>query len=104
MAKRRVDAKASNPDYSLSLFHRAFGFTKYVRPFGPESALTNTISTSFLLTAFDGRVHDLEKILLEEHLPEGWEPACKEHKGLTLLVLAITALKVELGAVLGPSN
>lgn len=30
MAKRRADAKAANPNYSLSLFHRAFSFTKFV--------------------------------------------------------------------------
>ncbi|KAF9460425.1 chloroperoxidase-like protein [Collybia nuda] len=88
MAKRRIDAKASNPNYSLSLFHRAFGFT----------------NTSFLLTVFGGRVSDLEKILLEERLPEGWEPACKEQKGLSLSVLAVTALKVEVGAIMGRSE
>lgn len=105
MAKRRADAKAANPNYSLSLFHRAFSFTKFVHMlFASASALTYTTSTSFLLTAFGGRVGDLEDILLEERLPEGWEPACKEQKGLSLLVLAITALKVELGAILGPGT
>ena len=27
-AKRRVDARASNPDYSLILFHKVFGSSK----------------------------------------------------------------------------
>ena len=29
-AKRRVDARASNPNFSLSLFHRMFGSSKCV--------------------------------------------------------------------------
>ncbi|RDB17072.1 putative sterigmatocystin biosynthesis peroxidase stcC [Hypsizygus marmoreus] len=86
MANRRTDAKASNPQYSLSFPHRLFGF----------------VNTSFLLTVFDGDVGNLHDFLLEERLPEAWEPACRERMGVSLLKIAGKGIKVEIGAMFGP--
>jgi len=88
LAKRRVDAQKSNPQYSFSMFHRAFSF----------------LNTSFLLTGFGGRVADLQKLLAEERFPEGWEPECRQRMGVTLSRLAVTGVQVELGADLGRSQ
>ncbi|KAG2017415.1 hypothetical protein CC2G_006925 [Coprinopsis cinerea AmutBmut pab1-1] len=54
-AKRRVDARETNPEYTLSKVHRTFG----------------SANSSTLLTIFGGRVDDLESILIEERIP-GW--------------------------------
>lgn len=42
-------------------------------------------SASTLLTIFGGRVADLEAILIDEKLPEGWESRILEHFGLTVI-------------------
>ncbi|KAF8888796.1 Chloroperoxidase [Infundibulicybe gibba] len=80
-AKRRVYAKATNPEFSLSLFHKMFGSS----------------NSSTLLTIFGGRVDDLEEILIEERIPEGWESRIRKRMGLTMLTFNRTVLKVELG-------
>jgi len=57
-----------------------------------------TSSASTLLTIFGGRVKDLETILLEERLPEGWESRIKHRFGLTLAQISLsTSLWVEYG-------
>jgi len=78
-AKRRVDARAANPDFSLKLFHKIFGST----------------NSSTLLTVFGGRVDDLKSILTEERLPEGWESRIRSRMGLTIAAFNITILKLE---------
>jgi len=78
-AKRRVDANASNPDFSLDLFHKLFG-----------SANSGT-----LLTIFGGRVHDLKYFLIEERLPEGWESRVRSRWGLTFTKFNFTVLPLE---------
>ncbi|KAF8065024.1 Chloroperoxidase [Lyophyllum atratum] len=88
MAKRRVEAQKTNPQYSFTMFHRAFSF----------------LNTSFLLTGYGGRVGDLQKLLIEERLPEGWEPACRQRMGVTLSRLAVTGVQVELGADFGAGH
>ncbi|KAF9484093.1 Cloroperoxidase [Pholiota conissans] len=80
-AKRRVDARATNPDFTLSTFHKVFGSS----------------NSSTLLTIFGGRVDDLETILIEERLPEGWESRIRKQLGLTMATFNKTVLKLELG-------
>lgn len=96
-----MDARASNPDFSLSFFHKMFGSSKYVFFtfffFGNCSINLKNISSSTLLTIFGGRVEDLESILIEERIPEGWESRVRRPFGLTLATFNRTVLKVELG-------
>ncbi|TFK40381.1 Chloroperoxidase [Crucibulum laeve] len=80
-AKRRVDARATNPHFTLSTFHKIFGSS----------------NSSTLLTIFGGRVKDLEPILIEERLPEGWESRIRGRMGLTMTTFNKTVLRVELG-------
>ncbi|KAF8152994.1 Chloroperoxidase [Crassisporium funariophilum] len=80
-AKRRVDARATNPDFSLSLFHKMFGSS----------------NSSTLLTIFGGRVPDLESILIQERIPEGWESRVRQPMGLTVAAFNFTVLGVERG-------
>ncbi|KXN88410.1 Putative sterigmatocystin biosynthesis peroxidase stcC [Leucoagaricus sp. SymC.cos] len=81
-SKRRADARASNPEFTLSLPHRAFGSS----------------NSSTILTIFGGRVKDLEAILLEERLPEGWQSRVRKPLGLTLAHFNLTTVMwVELG-------
>ncbi|KAF5384451.1 hypothetical protein D9615_003404 [Tricholomella constricta] len=80
-SKRRAEARAENPEFSLDKAHRAFGSS----------------NSSTMLTIFGGRVPDLEVLLLEERLPDGWESRIREQKGLTMLTFNRTVLKVEKG-------
>lgn len=99
-AKRRANSQASNPEYTLDLFHRALGSTKYVPCvywFLHAFSAQTSISTSFLVAPYGGRVDKLQELLLNERIPDGWEPTGRKPMGLTLSVLAISALKVELG-------
>jgi len=60
--------------------------------------LTGVPSASTLLTIFGGRVKDLETILLEERLPEGWESRVRRRFGLTLAQINLSkTLWVEYG-------
>ena len=54
-------------------------------------------SSSTLLTIFGGKVKDLRTILLEERLPDGWQPRIRHPHGLTMAEFNSTAIKVELG-------
>lgn len=49
-----------------------------------------------MLTIFGGRIRDLETVLIEERLPEGWEPRIRKRHGLTMTTFNNTVLKVEL--------
>ncbi|TFK31259.1 Chloroperoxidase [Crucibulum laeve] len=80
-AKRRVDARTSNPSYSLSFFHKMFASS----------------NSSLLLTIYGGRVDDLEVVLLEERITEGWESRVRSKMGLTIAALNMTVLRVEMG-------
>ncbi|KAJ7119715.1 Chloroperoxidase [Mycena epipterygia] len=77
--KRRVDAKASNPDFTLD---------KKLKTFGSSNSST-------LLTIFGGRIADIEPFLKEERIPEGWESRIRSRMGLTFLKFNFTVLKVE---------
>jgi hypothetical protein len=50
-----------------------------------------------MLTLFGGRANDLRTFLLEERLPEGWEPRVRTPYGLTIGSFNKTVLRVELG-------
>ena len=52
-------------------------------------------SSSTLLTIFGGRVDDLQSILIEERLPEGWESRIRKGMGLTIAAFNITIFKLE---------
>ncbi|KAF9556826.1 Cloroperoxidase [Agrocybe pediades] len=80
-AKRRVDARKTNPNFSLSRSHKTFGSS----------------NSSTLLTILGGRVADLETFLVEERLPEGWEPRVRTRNGLTFGAFNVTVFKVEHG-------
>jgi hypothetical protein len=80
-AKRRVDARATNPDFTLGLFHKLFGSS----------------NSSTLLTIFGGRVDDIESILIEERIPERWESRIRKRMGLTFAAFNLTVIKVERG-------
>ncbi|KAG6901826.1 hypothetical protein C0995_007533 [Termitomyces sp. Mi166 len=81
LSKRRAEARAENPKFSLAKMHKTFGSS----------------NSSTLLTIFGGRVKDLETILLEERLPDGWESRVRESQGLTFLTFNKTVVKVERG-------
>jgi len=79
-AKRRAESRASNPSYSLSLIHRMF----------------SSSNNCTLLTIFGGRYKDVEILLTEERLPEGWEPRVRKFYGLTIAAFNTVVLPVEL--------
>ncbi|KAJ2919751.1 heme-thiolate peroxidase, partial [Candolleomyces efflorescens] len=77
-SKRRADARAKNPEFTLEKIHKTFGST----------------NASTLLTAFGGRVEDLETILLEERLPEGWESRILEAYGMTIITFNLKTINL----------
>ncbi|KAJ7822901.1 Chloroperoxidase [Mycena olivaceomarginata] len=77
--KRRTEARATNPDFTLDTFHKMFGSS----------------NSSTLLTIFGGKIADLEPFLTEERLPEGWESRVRSRMGLTFLAFNRTVLSVE---------
>ncbi|KAG6896806.1 hypothetical protein C0992_005906, partial [Termitomyces sp. T32_za158] len=100
LSKRRAESRADNPQFSLSRIHKIFGSTKYAHFFTHEGCVNSYLamfSSSTLLTIFGGRVKDLETILLEERLPNGWESRSRERQGLTILTFNRTVAKVERG-------
>jgi hypothetical protein len=56
-----------------------------------------TRSSSTMLTILGGRVKDLRPFLLEERIPDGWQPRVLHPMGLTMTEFNQTAMKVELG-------
>jgi len=79
-AKRRVDSQAANTNYSLDFFHK----------------LISSLNSSFFLTIFGGRVDDLQSILTDERIPEGWESHVRARKGLTFVSAIPTLLAVQI--------
>jgi len=78
-AKRRIDAKASNPEFTLDFAHKIFGSTNCV----------------IILMIFGGRVLDLKSILIEEKLPDEWESRVRNRVGLTSAKLNVRVLPME---------
>jgi hypothetical protein len=60
------------------------------------AGLTMLFSGSTLLTHFGGDIETLRPFLLEERLPDGWEPVTTDAKGLTIMKFNKTSLPVEL--------
>jgi len=80
-SKRRADARSYNKDFTLAFIHRMFGSS----------------NSSTLLTIFGGRIKDIEPLLLEERIPEGWESRVRKRLGLTFASFNFTVLPVEFG-------
>ncbi|PBL03128.1 Cloroperoxidase [Armillaria gallica] len=78
-AKRRTEAASSNPEFSLEYKHKIVGSS----------------NSSTMLTIMGGRVQDLESLLIEERIPNGWESRILSRNGLTFLAFNRTVLKVE---------
>ncbi|KIY71349.1 Cloroperoxidase [Cylindrobasidium torrendii FP15055 ss-10] len=78
-AKRRLEAPKENPNFSLEFIHKFFGSS----------------NASTMVTIFGGRISDLEIMLLEERIPDGWESRILKRKGLTMQAFNNTVLKVE---------
>ncbi|KAJ7282305.1 Chloroperoxidase [Mycena rebaudengoi] len=78
-AKRRAEARATNPDFVLDKQHKTFGSS----------------NCSTLVTIFGGRVADLGPFLREERLPDGWESRVRTRMGMTFLTLNLTVFKLE---------
>jgi len=79
--KRRTEARRKNGQFSLSTFQKIFGSS----------------NTATLLTIFGGKVEDLRTILLEERLPDGWQPSERHPMGLTITAFQATVMQVEMG-------
>ena len=52
-------------------------------------------STCTLLTTFGGRLKDIEIILTEERIPEGWEPRIRKQYGLTFSAFNTSVIPLE---------
>ena len=97
-SKRRAVSRHNNPEYRLDLFHKMFGSSKCVFSSFLYSIISTFLcSSSTLLTIFGGRVSDLESILVDERLPEGWESRIRKPFGLTIASFQPTVLRVEFG-------
>ncbi|KAH9854618.1 Cloroperoxidase [Lenzites betulinus] len=81
LGRRRLESKNANPKYNESFIHKMFGSS----------------NGSTMLTIFGGRVDDLRPILLEERIPDGWEPRVRHRLGLSMCEFNTTVLPVELG-------
>ncbi|KIM40630.1 hypothetical protein M413DRAFT_446057 [Hebeloma cylindrosporum] len=79
--KRRVDSRAANSAFSLDFFHKLIG----------------SLNASFFLTILGGRVDDLQSILIEERIPEGWESRVRSRRGLTFTGSIFKVLRIEGG-------
>ncbi len=55
------------------------------------------LSSATLLTAFGGRLADLESFLIDERLPDGWESCIRKPYGMTFASFNVTIFKIEFG-------
>jgi len=81
LSKRRVDAQATNPEYTEIKPHRMFG----------------SANSSTMLKIFGGRVDDLIPMLKEERFSDKWEPRVLNRFGLTGMQFNGTVIPVERG-------
>ncbi|OCH94624.1 chloroperoxidase-like protein [Obba rivulosa] len=81
MGRRRADARRTNPQYSLSTFHKLF----------------SSSNSAILLKMFGGSQKDLRTILLEERLPTGWQSSERHQMGLTMTAFQPIVMRIELG-------
>jgi len=78
---RREHSRKTNKQYTMSTIHRVFA----------------SANSAIMMTTFEGRVKDLAPWLLEERIPDGWEPCVRDNMGLTLTKLNVTTAQIELG-------
>lgn len=52
-------------------------------------------STSTLLVIFGGLQKDIESILRDERIPEGWEPRLRKRHGLTIAAFNTSVIPLE---------
>ncbi|KAH9927979.1 Cloroperoxidase [Epithele typhae] len=83
LGRRRVRAKAANPQFGLTLGQKLIGST----------------NAALILRVFGGIVDDLRAFLLEERLPQGWEPRVRHRMGFSMIEMNFTIARVELGVV-----
>ncbi|EMD37165.1 heme-thiolate peroxidase [Gelatoporia subvermispora B] len=80
-SERRAHSRRANAQYTMSTIHRLFA----------------SANSAIMMTTFEGRVKDLNPWLIDERIPEGWEPRVRDRMGLTLTKLNLTATRIELG-------
>ncbi|KAL1707752.1 Chloroperoxidase [Schizophyllum commune] len=80
-ARRRVQARATNGAYSLEKVHQKF----------------SAANTSTMVRIFGGKLDDIETMLLEERITDGWESSTKARHGLTILSFQSTVKAVAKG-------
>lgn len=54
-------------------------------------------SASGFITIFGGRVSDIESVLIDERIPDGWESRIRKRNGLTFAAFNPVVYKVERG-------
>jgi hypothetical protein len=69
----------------------------FIYRLAPDAPPNLRPSASFLVTLFGGRVDQLQELLVNERIPDGWEPVVREQMGFTISSFTPSALKVELG-------
>lgn len=85
LSERYADSKARNPEFTTEIKTRLAGYNKCVdSTFQCKFLLMNTYSLGFLMSVFGGKVDDIRTFLVEERLPDGWEPYTKSYYGVTL--------------------
>lgn len=68
-----------------------------ISKFSQQLLLNIRLSCTTLLWIFGGRVKDLETLLIEERIPDGWEPRIRKRKGITMIKFNKTVLQIEKG-------
>jgi len=78
--QRRVDCKAHNPQYTLKFIHKFFSAN----------------NSGIMYDVFGGRVDDLRTFLVEERIPQGWQPRYTKRYGYTMMALNYRTLQIAL--------
>ncbi|EUC54598.1 peroxidase family 2 domain protein [Rhizoctonia solani AG-3 Rhs1AP] len=81
LAYRRAHSKAFNGQYIMNKNGKTFG----------------SINSAMAHIAFDGNAADLKTWLLEERIPDGWEPKNRSRHGVTIKQLNGIASQIEKG-------
>ncbi|THH29028.1 heme-thiolate peroxidase [Antrodiella citrinella] len=81
LSERRAESRARNPQYSQALQHKLLG----------------SFNSAAMLTCFGGKIKDLRPFLLEERIPDNWQPQITSRMGLTLAAVNGVLARVELG-------
>lgn len=74
MSLRMGESRAANSSFSTSMIHRGFGCAKYVNDILVTGNIDQLCSSATMITVFGGEIPLLRTWLLEERLPDGWEP------------------------------